>query len=219
MLPPPRPVPRPPPLTPVPAPPRTISSSPRSDKMAVATSISSGVVIFKLVYSPNVNFTGSPNASMIETSSVTSNPSRSTLANPRKSASTLTTCGVCTSHNLARGIVRWTVMPSSLSLMVALHGTPNTAAPTVCASVTTSKISGMVTKGRAESCTAMNSQLSASSTNLFNPFSTLPCRSTPGLANASFPPYASTMYWYSGWYLGSSTNTTCAGGVNPLAAQ
>mmetsp|Transcript_30523 Transcript_30523/g.65499 ORF Transcript_30523/g.65499 Transcript_30523/m.65499 type:complete len:252 (-) Transcript_30523:201-956(-) len=189
--------------------------------MASATSMSSGVVIFRLVYSPLVSFTGSPSCSMTETSSVTSRFSSATFLKPFNRFSMLMTCGVCTSQSLDRSMVRWTNKPSSLSLMVALHGTPNTAAPCSLASPTTLQTSSMVTRGRALSWTATNWHFPLDiSTSLFRPFSTEPCRSSPGLANSRRPGYRSTIGWYSGWYLGSITRTTfCGGDASPLLLQ
>jgi len=95
------------------------------------------------------------------------------------------------------------VRPSALSLMVALQGTPSTAAPWVCASEMTADISGIVTSGLALSCMATCVQGVVvvvvvdvvSSMTLARPFSTEPWRSIPGLAKASFPWYLSTMGW------------------------
>lgn len=58
-----------------------------------ATCMSSGVVTLMLVYDPGVICTGSPRASMMETSSVTSSPSRFTSSNPVRSSAGRMTCG------------------------------------------------------------------------------------------------------------------------------
>ena len=124
---------------------------PRSLRICSATDRSSGVVSLMLVYSPSVSFTGRPRASMTLTSSVTSRPSSLTLAKPRKNSFLLETCGVCTSHIRERCTVLSTKAPSSLSLMVDLVCTPNTAAPCCMASWMQRVISSTVTRGRAAS--------------------------------------------------------------------
>ena len=94
------------------------------------------------------------------------------------------TCGVCTSQSRLRSTVRSTNSPSSLSLTVALTGTPSTAAPWSRASPMTLKISSGVTSGRAASWMQTSA---ASAGHASRPLRTESWRSAPGSAKVTRP--------------------------------
>mmetsp|Transcript_5291 Transcript_5291/g.18435 ORF Transcript_5291/g.18435 Transcript_5291/m.18435 type:complete len:234 (+) Transcript_5291:246-947(+) len=143
----------------------------------------------------------------METSSVTSSPSRLTSSNPSLRSCGRITCGVCISHRRERSSVLTTSPSAPASFTVALHCTPSTAAPTSAASASTARTSSYVTRGRALSwmhASAADSSVSD------RPLKTLSCRSSPGSANlmGTSLAVASAAVSNTSRYVGSQTTTT-----------